>query len=74
MPGIDETRPFFPVRIAVMTVSDTRTPDTDRSGDTLAQRIGGQAMFLPGAPSSPTISSRSAASFCAGFQTRKSTW
>lgn len=39
MPGIDETRPFIPVHIAVLTVSDTRTPDSDRSGDTLVQRL-----------------------------------
>ena len=26
MPGIDESLPFTPVSIAVMTVSDTRTP------------------------------------------------
>lgn len=32
-------KPFLPVRIAVLTVSDTRTPDTDRSGDILAARI-----------------------------------
>jgi molybdenum cofactor biosynthesis protein B len=30
---------FVPVQIAVLTVSDTRTPATDRSGDALAQRI-----------------------------------
>ncbi|WP_262691191.1 molybdenum cofactor biosynthesis protein B [Kordiimonas aestuarii] len=36
---IDESRPFIAVRIAVMTVSDTRTTDDDRSGDTLATRI-----------------------------------
>ena len=36
---LDETRAFIPVRIAVMTVSDTRTIDDDRSGDTLAGRI-----------------------------------
>ncbi len=36
---IDETRTFLPVRIAVLTVSDTRTPADDRSGDTLAQRL-----------------------------------
>jgi molybdenum cofactor biosynthesis protein B len=39
MAGIDETRPFIPVGIAVLTVSDTRTPETDKSGDTLAARI-----------------------------------
>jgi len=37
---IDETRPFVPVRIAVLTVSDTRNASDDVSGDTLAARIG----------------------------------
>ncbi len=41
MPGIDETRPFIPLNIAVMTVSDTRTSETDTSGDILADRITG---------------------------------
>jgi len=36
---IDETKPFAPVRIAVMTVSDTRDASDDVSGDTLAARI-----------------------------------
>jgi molybdopterin adenylyltransferase len=35
MPRLDETRPFIPVRIAVLTVSDTRTSNDDKSGDTL---------------------------------------
>jgi molybdenum cofactor biosynthesis protein B len=39
MPGIDESRTFVPVRIAIMTVSDTRTLADDKSGDTLAARI-----------------------------------
>ena len=39
MARIDETRPFIPVGIAVLTVSDTRTLETDRSGDTLVARI-----------------------------------
>lgn len=39
MSRIDETRDFVPVRIAVLTVSDTRTPDDDRSGDVLADRL-----------------------------------
>ena len=38
---IDESRPFIPVSIAVLTVSDTRTAADDRSGDTLAARIEG---------------------------------
>lgn len=37
--GINESLPFRPVRIAVLTVSDTRTPETDTSGDTLHKRI-----------------------------------
>jgi molybdenum cofactor biosynthesis protein B len=39
-PHLDESRPFRPVRIAVLTVSDTRTPASDKSGDTLAALIG----------------------------------
>ena len=37
---IDTAREFVPVAIAVLTVSDTRTADEDRSGDALAERIG----------------------------------
>ncbi|MDJ0685875.1 MAG: molybdenum cofactor biosynthesis protein B [Alphaproteobacteria bacterium] len=36
---IDESRPFKPVRIAVLTVSDTRTLADDRSGQTLVDRL-----------------------------------
>ena len=32
-------RAFVPVRIAVLTVSDTRTAADDRSGDTLVERL-----------------------------------
>ncbi|MSP83556.1 MAG: molybdenum cofactor biosynthesis protein B [Alphaproteobacteria bacterium] len=39
MPGTDPKRPFLPVNIAVLTVSDTRTTADDKSGDTLAERI-----------------------------------
>jgi molybdenum cofactor biosynthesis protein B len=40
MPGrIDETAPFRPLNIAVLTVSDTRTEADDRSGDVLAERL-----------------------------------
>lgn len=39
MPRIDETRAFIPVRIAVLTVSDTRTPKEDKSGETLASLL-----------------------------------
>ncbi len=36
---IDDSRPFLPVRIAVLTVSDTRTLVDDRSGDALVERL-----------------------------------
>lgn len=36
---IDESRAFTPVRIAVLTVSDTRGLAEDRSGDTLVARL-----------------------------------
>ena len=39
MGRIDDTRPFIPVNIAVLTVSDTRKAADDKSGDTLATRI-----------------------------------
>jgi len=40
LPGrIDETMPFRPLAIAVLTVSDTRELAADRSGDVLAQRL-----------------------------------
>jgi molybdopterin adenylyltransferase len=40
MPGIDESRQFVPLKIAVLTVSDTRSLADDKSGGTLAERIG----------------------------------
>ena len=39
MPGIDESRTFYPLNIAVLTVSDTRTVETDSSGALLADRL-----------------------------------
>jgi len=39
MAGINESRSFVPVRIAVLTVSDTRSLADDKSGQTLANRI-----------------------------------
>ncbi len=39
MAGIDEGRKFVPVRIAVVTVSDTRTLETDTSGQVLIDRL-----------------------------------
>ncbi|MET1111282.1 MAG: molybdenum cofactor biosynthesis protein B [Allosphingosinicella sp.] len=39
MPGIDESRTFHPLRIAILTVSDSRTEETDTSGGLLAERL-----------------------------------
>ena len=41
MSKIEGERSFVPVRIAVLTVSDTRTLENDKSGDTLVERIEG---------------------------------
>jgi molybdenum cofactor biosynthesis protein B len=39
MAGIDESLTFYPLRIAVLTVSDTRDETTDKSGALLAERL-----------------------------------
>ena len=39
MAGIDESLTFYPLRIAVLTVSDSRTEETDKSGALLAERL-----------------------------------
>lgn len=39
MVGIDDSLPFHPLRIAVLTVSDTRDEQTDKSGALLAARL-----------------------------------
>lgn len=39
MGRIDDSKEFIPVRIAVLTVSDTRKAEDDRSGDTLVERL-----------------------------------
>jgi len=41
MPGIDQSRQFVPLKIAVLTVSDTRSLAEDKSGATLIERIEG---------------------------------
>lgn len=39
MAGIDEKLTFYPLRIAVLTISDSRTEDTDKSGGLLVERL-----------------------------------
>jgi len=48
LPGLDESLTFYPLRIAVLAVSDTRTPETDKSGDLLAERVQGAGHALAG--------------------------
>lgn len=48
MPGIDDNRDFHPLRIAVLTVSDTRTEETDTSGRLLAERLAAAGHALAG--------------------------
>jgi molybdopterin adenylyltransferase len=46
MSRIDESLEFVPVRIAVLTVSDTRSVADDKSGDTLVDRLVGAGHLL----------------------------
>jgi molybdenum cofactor biosynthesis protein B len=39
MAGIDESLTFYPLRLAVLTISDTRTEETDKSGALIAERL-----------------------------------
>ncbi len=48
MPRSDETLPFKPVRIAVLTVSDTRTPEDDKSGALLVELLKADGHELAG--------------------------
>ena len=48
MPGIDPARAFRPLKIAVLTVSDSRTAAEDRSGDLLVERLRGAGHELAG--------------------------
>src|ERR1043166_3751195 len=46
MAGIDESKPFVPLKIAVLTVSDTRQMADDKSGATLSERIKAAGHFV----------------------------
>ena len=48
MAGIEDSLEFHPLRIAVLTVSDTRDEETDRSGALLAERLTGAGHQLAG--------------------------
>lgn len=44
--AVDPDRPFKPINIALLTISDTRGPQDDTSGDILAERIRGAGHTL----------------------------
>lgn len=46
MAGIDESLTFYPLRIAVLTVSDSRTDETDKSGGLIVERLTGSGHEL----------------------------
>ena len=48
MPGIDDNLTFYPLKIAVLTVSDTRTEETDKSGALLVERLSAAGHTLAG--------------------------
>lgn len=58
MPGLDQSLTFHPLRIAVLTISDTRDESTDRSGALLVERLSGAGHQLSdGIYPNPTESS-----------------
>lgn len=48
MAGLDPTRPFFPLHIAVLTISDSRDAVTDTSGALLVDRLVAAGHVLAG--------------------------
>ena len=48
MPGIDESLTFYPLRIAVLTISDSRDEASDKSGALLAERLAAAGHELAG--------------------------
>ncbi len=48
MPGIDDSLTFYPLKIAVLTVSDTRNEETDKSGALLVERLTAAGHTLAG--------------------------
>jgi len=48
MPGIDESLTFYPLRIAVLAISDTRDEESDSSGALLAERLTSAGHSLAG--------------------------
>ena len=73
--GIDENKTFIPINIAVLTVSDTRTLETDTSGQTLVDRLTGAGhpllAFTPHlCGNRPAIAEKAVAKPACGFLTQ----
>jgi molybdenum cofactor biosynthesis protein B len=64
MPGIDQSLTFHPLRIAVLTISDTRDEESDRSGALLVERLTGAGHQLAG----KAIVTDDIASICAAVE------
>ena len=75
MPGrLDQTRPFLPVNIAILTVSDTRAAADDKSGNALAELLGAPGTASSRGASCATTRRRSWRSSAPGSPTPRSTW
>lgn len=74
MAGINDNRPFVPVGIAILTVSDTRTLADDKSGDTLEARVRDAGHRLEARAIVPDDRKGSAIRWRPGRSTRQSTW
>jgi hypothetical protein len=69
---IDKSITFVPVNIAILTVSDSRKADDDRSGDLLVGRVQEDGHNLADAPLSRMILTPSPNSFVAGLMIKLS--
>lgn len=74
MSKIDTNRPFLPVRIAVMTVSDSRTLETDTSGAALVARVEAAGHTVAARTIVSDDADLIAAQLSAGLQTRWWMW
>ncbi len=74
MSDASTARRFIPLGIAVLTVSDTRSLDDDRSGDTLAGRLTEAGHRLAGRAIVPDEVARIRGRWNSGSPTRPSTW
>ena len=58
MSAIDESKQFVPLSIAVLTISDTRSLEDDKSGTTLSERLIAAGHHLAARESAPHSASK----------------